>query len=132
MPAFSFFSALLLIRMAQRRGYVDRDAAQDRALDGPLSCDFIPLCNSCRALRHESFELFFERLNYTSSPALGNGLRRRIGKYILPAVLQAIEDAARCGFRRSFVYLKAAVHIGVDRPQDNRMDSNAACHQKRS
>src|SRR5262249_40425567 len=95
----------------------------------PQSCDFVRLCNTRRTLRHESFELLFKPLNYTNSPALGNGLRRGIGKYVLLSILQAIEDAARCGFGRGFGYLEAAIHVGVDGSEDDRMYGNAVCRQ---
>src|SRR5438034_8447057 len=46
----------------------------------------------CRGLRREHCELAFERLAYTCAPTLGDGQRRGIGKDILFAFLQPIED----------------------------------------
>src|SRR5437879_9157415 len=71
----------------------------------------------CRGLRREHCELAFERLAYTCAPTLGDGQRRGIGKDILFAFLQPIEDVPRRGFRRHLRYVEAAVHIGVKRAQ---------------
>src|ERR1051326_3913947 len=80
-----------------------------------------PLCDRRRALRHEGFELMFERLDYPSPPSLSDGLRGGIRKDIFLSVFQTVKDAARGSLRRSLWYLEAAVHVGIDRPQPDGM-----------
>src|SRR5437016_13424037 len=82
----------------------------------------------CRGLRREHCELAFERLAYTCAPTLGDGQRRGIGKDILFAFLQPIEDVPRRGFRRHLRYVEAAVHIGVKRAQNEI--GRASCRER--
>jgi len=86
----------------------------------------------CRGLRRENCELALECLAYTCAPTLGDGQRRGIGKDILFAFLQPIEDFPRRGFRRHLRYVEAAVHIGVNRAQNDGMDHHALARQERS
>ena len=85
-----------------------------------------------RALRHESCELALQRFDYASAPALGDGQGRRIGKDVLFALLQTIEDAQRRGLGRGFRYLEPSVHIRIDGSEDDGMDRHALSGQERS
>jgi hypothetical protein len=80
---------------------------------------FEALSHTCRALRHESGELPLEALHGTTAPALGDGLRHGIGKDLLFASCQTVEDSdarlAVSGHRSaSSAYLKTIVDSQAD------------------
>src|SRR5260370_31441964 len=67
--------------------------------------------NFRRALRYESCELALKRLGYASTPAIANGLQHRVGKDILVAFFQTIEDAHRRALGRNLRNHEVAAHI---------------------
>src|SRR6267154_5391029 len=71
------------------------------------------------ALGHETCELALECLECACTPALREGQGRRVGKDFVFAFFQPIEDALRGGGGRGLRDLEAAVHIRVDRAQDD-------------
>ena len=99
-------------------------------LSPPIS--FAVLCGTRRIVRRECCELALKRLAHSGAPALGDGLGRGIGEDVLFAFFQSIEDACSRRFGRDFRYVEAAVHVGVDRPQDDSMDRHALAGQERS
>ncbi len=62
---------------------------------GEHRCTWAALHKIRRALRRESCELAFERLGYAGVPARRDCLGRGVGKDVLVAVFQTIEDALR-------------------------------------
>ncbi len=67
---------LLLIRLRETGGYVERKPRTERKTDSaPPSCATSPIrLNNSRGLRHEACELTLERLSHTRAPTLGDGL----------------------------------------------------------
>ena len=84
-----------------------------------------------RLPRHECGELAFQRLDGAAAPAVGDGLSRWIGEDFVFALLQAVVDACRRGFRRSLRNLKAAAHFRIDRAEDNGVDRHPISRQQR-
>src|ERR1700690_481092 len=85
-----------------------------------------------RARLHEPCKLTFHRLDRAVPPALGDRLGRGIGKDILFAFLEPVEDPLRCGLDRGLRYLEAAGHIGVGGTDDDGVDGYAVGGQQRS
>src|SRR5580658_1135490 len=78
-----------------------------------------------RHLRQEGCKLLLKRLGCPGAPALGNGLRHRIGKNLLFAFLQPIEDASCNQLRRSLWDVQVSRHIGVHWTCKNGMNLDA-------
>ena len=81
-------------------------------LSAVASCATSPR-NRC-AFRHETCELALERLDCASAPARGEGLGRGVGKDVVFAFFQSIEDTLRSRLGRGLWYVEAAVHICID------------------
>src|SRR5215510_9409090 len=86
----------------------------------------------CRALPHVSCEPALERLGSTGAPALGDGLRIRIGKDVLFSFLQSVEDASRRELGRGFRYVEASGHVGVDGTWEHGVNRYALAGQEHS
>src|SRR5215813_4240761 len=85
-----------------------------------------------RALWCEDCELTLESLGGAHAPGLGNGLRRGIRKDLLVASRQPIEDARRDRFRRRLRNLETAVHVCVDRTEDDAVHGDSLAREERS
>src|SRR5580658_5327977 len=82
-------------------------------------------------LRHETCELTLHRLDRTVAPGISDGRRRRIGKDLVFATLQSVENAGCRGLRRCLRYLEASVHLRVDGAEHDRVDRNAFSGEER-
>src|SRR5713101_7457397 len=75
---------------------------------------------------HEGCVLVFKCLRGTGAPALGDGLRSRVGENVLFSLLEAIEDGLRHGLGRSFRYIEAAAHVGIHWAREDRSEEHTS------
>src|SRR4029077_5816098 len=86
---------------------------------------------SGRTRWHEGRELPLQGLCRTIAPALRDGLRGGIGEDVLLATPEAIENAPRRRLGRRLRDVECPVHVRVDGPENDRVDSHAlTCEQR--
>ena len=79
-----------------------------------------------------SFQAVLIRFHWRAVALCGTKAVNWVGKNVFLAFLQPVENCRGGGLGRGLRYLEAAVHIGINRPQDHRVDRHSLTGEQRS